>query len=266
MYLSQRLVWQRSFVKNVFCFALCSLKDYNFKYLPRDNRSYLVSTHGRMGGFPGGGRGRNLLVSCSGIKVALTGRGILLLLPDEEDRERGSSPPQSDLEPRSEESLSLGKAQGRLSQDRDGEGEWVGEPGTGLLQRWRLSMLRSLPGESRGVPGSRTGIRLNLGDDGESLRLSRAGGGEEETVTVLSIAPPAVSAWGCWFGSEERSGRPESLSGSLSFVRWAVRPLAGLGTGANSNLSPSSGALSDIPDGASSGIASLLSCTGDCGT
>lgn len=99
------------------------------------NMSYLVSTHGRMGGFPGGGRGRNLLVSCSGIKVALTGRGILLLLPDEEDRERGSSPPQSDLEPRSEESLSLGKAQGRLSQDRDGEGEWVGEPGTGLLQR-----------------------------------------------------------------------------------------------------------------------------------
>lgn len=91
------------------------------------NRRRLLSTHGRMGGFPGGGRGRNLLVSCSGTKVALTGRGILLLLPDEEDRERGSS--------RSEESLSLGKAQGRLSQDSEGEGEWVGEPGTGLLQR-----------------------------------------------------------------------------------------------------------------------------------
>ena len=80
-------------------------------------------------------------------------------------------------------------------------------------------MLRSLLGESRGVVGSRTGIRLCLGDVGESLRLSKAGGGEEETVTVLSIAPPAVSAWGCWFGSEERSGRPESLSGSLSLVR-----------------------------------------------
>lgn len=230
--------------------------------------SYLLSTHGRIGGFPGGGRGRNLLVSCSGRKLALTGRGILLLLPDEEDRERGSSPPQSDLEPRSEESLSLGKAQGRLSQDRDGEGEWVGEPGTGLLQRWRRSMLRSLVGESRTL-GSRTGIRLNLGDDGESLRLSRAGGGEEETVTVLSIAPPTASAWGCWFGSEERSGRPESLSGSLSFVRWEVGPLAGLGTGANSNFPPSfktsSGTLSDSPDGASRGIASLFSCTGDCG-
>lgn len=96
---------------------------------------YLLSTQGRIGGFPGGGRGRNLLVSCSGIKVALTGRGILLLLPDEDDRERGSSPTRSDLEPRSEGSLSLGKAEGRLSQDRDGEGEWVGEPGTGLLQR-----------------------------------------------------------------------------------------------------------------------------------
>lgn len=69
------------------------------------------------------------------MKVALTGRGILLLLPDEEDRERGSSPTQSDLDPRSEKSRSLGKTHGRLSQDRDGEGEWVGEPGTGLLQR-----------------------------------------------------------------------------------------------------------------------------------
>lgn len=233
-------------------------------------KSYLLSTHGRMGGFPGGGRGRNLLVSCSGIKVALTGRGILLLLPDEEDRERGSSPTHSDLEPRSEESLSLGKAQGRLSQDRDGEGEWVGEPGTGLLQRWRLSMWRSLLGESRRAVASRTGIRLSLGDEGESLRLSRAGGGEEETVTVLSIGPPAVSAWGCWFGSEERSGKPESLSGSRSFVRWAVGPLARLGTGANSNIPPSfkisSWSLPDLLDGASSGIASLLSCTGDCGT
>lgn len=150
-----------------------------------------------MGGFPGGGRGRNLLVSCSETKEALTGRGILLLLPDEEDRERGSSPTQSDLEPRSEKSLSLGRAQGRLSQDREGEGEWVGEPGTGLLQRWRLSMLRSLQGESRGELGSRTGIRLSLGDEGEFLRLSTGGGGEEDTVTVLSTAPPAVSAWGC---------------------------------------------------------------------
>ena len=69
-----------------------------------------------VGGFPGGGRGRNLL-------------------PDEMDRERGSSPSQSDLEPRSDKSLSLGKALGRLSQERDGQGEWVGEPGTGLLQR-----------------------------------------------------------------------------------------------------------------------------------
>ncbi len=49
-------------------------------------------------------------------------------------------------------------------------------------------------GESKGAPGSRTGIRLDFGDEGESLRLSRAGGGEEETVTVLSTAPPAVSA------------------------------------------------------------------------
>lgn len=157
--------------------------------------SYLLSAHGRRGGFPGGGRGRNLLVSSSGTKVALTGRGILLLLPDEEDRERGSSPTQSDLEHRSERSRSLSRAQGRLSQDRDGEGEWVGEPGAGLLQRWRRSMLlRSLLGESRGLFGSRTGIRLNLGDDGEPRLLSRAGGGEEETVTVLSRAPPAVSA------------------------------------------------------------------------
>lgn len=208
-------------------------------------------------------------MSCSGTKVALTGRGILLLPPDEEDRERGSSAAQSDLEPRSEGSRSLGRAQGRLSQDRDGEGEWVGEPGTGLLQRWRRSKWRSRLGESRGAPGSRTGIRLSLGDEGESLCLRKAGGGEEETVTVLSMAPPAVSAWGCWFGSEERSGRPESLSGSLSLVRWAAWPLAGLGTGANSNLPPSftisSGTLADLPDGASSGIASLFSCTGDCG-
>lgn len=173
--------------KNLFCFI-------NVLAI---HSSYLLSTHGRIGGFPGGGRGRNLLVSCSGTKVALTGRGILLLLPDEEDRERGSSPAQSDLEPRSEESLSLGRAEGRLSQDRDGEGEWVGEPGTGLLQRWRLSMLRSLLGESMGALGSRTGIRLSFGDKGESLRLSRGGGGEEEKVTVLSIAPPTVSAWGC---------------------------------------------------------------------
>lgn len=229
--------------------------------------SYLLSTQERIGGFPGGGRGWNLLGSCSGEKVALTGRGILLLLPDDEDRERGSSPPQSDLEPRSEESLSLGKTQGRLSQDRDGEGEWVGEPGTGLLQRWRLSMLRSLLGESRGAPGSRTGMRLSLGDRGESLLLRRAGGGDEETVTVLSTAPPAVSAWGCWLGSEDRSGRPESLSGSLSFVKWAEGPLAGLGTWPKSNLSPSfkfsSGSWSDLTDGASRGIASLFSCTGD---
>lgn len=147
-----------------------------------------------MGGFPGGGRGRNLLVSCSGTNVALTGRGILLLLHDDKDSERGSSPAQSDLEPRSEESLSLGRAEGRLSQDRDGEGEWVGEPGIGLLQRLRFSMFKSLLGESRGLLGSRTGIRLNLGDEGESLRLSRAGGGEEDTVTVLSTAPPTVSA------------------------------------------------------------------------
>lgn len=68
-----------------------------------------------------------MLASCSGTKVALTGRGILLLLPDEEDRERGSS--------RSDDGLSLGRALGRLSQDRDGDGEWVGDPGTGLLQR-----------------------------------------------------------------------------------------------------------------------------------
>lgn len=221
-----------------------------------------------MGGFPGGGRGRNLPVSCSGVKLPLTGRGILLLLPDEEERESGSSPPQSDLEPRSEDSRSLGRAQGRLSQDRDGEGECVGEPGTGLLQRWRRSAFRSLLGESRGALGSRTGIRLSLGDKGESLRRSRAGGGEEETVTVLSMAPPAVSAWGCWLGSEERSGRPESLSGSLSVVRWAA--LAGLGTGASSSLPSSfrisSAALSDLLDGASSGMASLFSCTGDCST
>ena len=78
----------------------------------------------------------NLLVNCSGAKGLFTGRGILLLLPDEEDRERGSSPSQSDLEPpRSDRSLSLGKAPGRLSQERDGQGEWVGVPGTGLLQR-----------------------------------------------------------------------------------------------------------------------------------
>lgn len=230
--------------------------------------SYLLSTHGRMGGFPGGGRGRNLLVSCSGsAKVALTGRGILLLLPDEEDRDRGSSPTQSDLEPRSEQSLSLGRAQGRLSQERDGEGEWVSEPGIGLLQRWRLSKLRSLLGESRGELGSRTGIRLSLGDKGESLCLSTAGGGEEET--VLSTVPPAMSTWGWWFGSEERSGRPESLSGSLSLIRWAVGPLTELGTGAKSNLPRSleiSSTSSDLPDGASGGTASPFSCAGDCGT
>lgn len=222
-----------------------------------------------MGGFPGGGRGKNLLVSCSGRNVALTGRGILLLLPEEDDRDRGSSPAQSDLEPRSEESLSLGRAQGRLSQDRDGEGECVGEPGAGLLQRWRLSMFRSLLGESNGLLGSRTGIRLNLGDDGESLRLSRAGGGDEETVTVLSTAPPAVSAWGCWFGSEERSGRPESLSGSLSLVRWNVGPLMGFNTGAESNFPPffklSSTSSSNLQDD-SSGGAVLLFCTGERGS
>lgn len=150
-----------------------------------------------MGGFPGGGRGRNLLFSCSGRNEALTGRGILLLLPEEDDKERGSSPTQSEREPLSEESLSLGKAQGRLSQDRDGEGECVGEPGTGLLQRCRFSRFRSLLGESKGLLGSLTGIRLSLGEEGESLCLSRAGGGEEETVTVLSTAPPAVSAWSC---------------------------------------------------------------------
>lgn len=53
----------------------------------------------------------------------LTGRGILLLLPEEDDRDRGSSAPQSDRDPRSDGSLSLEKTQGRLSQDRDGEGE-----------------------------------------------------------------------------------------------------------------------------------------------
>lgn len=53
--------------------------------------NYLVSRHG----FPGGGRGRNLTGSCFGMEVpvVLTGRGILLLLPDEEDRDRGSSAP-----------------------------------------------------------------------------------------------------------------------------------------------------------------------------
>lgn len=77
--------------------------------------SYLVSADTRPVGLPGGGRGRNLLESCSGMKVALTGRGILLLLPDEDDRDRGSS--------RSDDSLSLGSALGRLSQDSDGDGE-----------------------------------------------------------------------------------------------------------------------------------------------
>lgn len=69
------------------------------------------------------------------MNLAFTGCRILLLLPDEDEKDRGSSAPQSDREPRSEDGLSLGKAQGRLSQDREGEGEWVGEPGTGLLQR-----------------------------------------------------------------------------------------------------------------------------------
>lgn len=67
----------------------------------------------------------------------------------------------------------------------------MGEPGTGLLQRCRLSNLRSLLGDSRGELGSRTGMRLSLGEVKESVRLSTTGGGEEET--VLSIAPPAVS-------------------------------------------------------------------------
>lgn len=77
------------------------------------NLTYLVSALG----FPGGGRGRNLTASCLGAEVpeVLTGRGILLLLPDEEDRDRGSSTPQSDLDPLSEGSLSLSKRQGRLS-------------------------------------------------------------------------------------------------------------------------------------------------------
>lgn len=171
-----------------------------------NTHSYLVSAHARLDGFPGGGRGRNLLVSCSGRKVALRGRGILLLLPDEDDRDSGSS--------RSDDSRSLGSALGRLSQDSDGDGEWVGEPGTGLLQRCCLSAtLKSrMLGESRKMAGSRMGMRLNLGDNGESLGRRTAGGGEEETVAV-------VSACGCWCGSRERSGRPESLSGSLSLVR-----------------------------------------------
>lgn len=82
-------------------------------YLAACNLTYLVSTVG----FPGGGRGRNLTASCFGTEVleVLTGRGILLLLPDEEDRDRGSSAPQSDLDPLSEGSLSLGKRQGRFS-------------------------------------------------------------------------------------------------------------------------------------------------------
>lgn len=139
-----------------------------------------MSAHARADGFPGGGRGRNLLESCSGMKVALTGRGILLLLPDEDDRDRGSS--------RSDDSLSLGSALGRLSQDSDGDGEWVGEPGTGLLQRCRLSpaLASRLLGQSRKMAGSRTGIRLNLGEDGESLGRRTTSGGELETVAVVS--------------------------------------------------------------------------------
>lgn len=140
----------------------------------------------------------------------------------------------------------------------------MGEPGTGLLQRWRRSNLRSLLWDSRGELGSRTGIRLSLGEVEESVRLSITGGGEEET--VLSIAAPAGSpcCCCCWLGSEEWSGRPESLSGSLSFVSRVMRPLAGHGTEHNFNLSPSSVAVWQFPDGASSGIASLLSWTGDC--
>lgn len=140
-----------------------------------------MSAQARADGFPGGGLGRNLLESCSGMKVALTGRGILLLLPDEDDKDRSSS--------RSDDSLSRGSALGRLSQDSDGDGEWVGEPGTGLLQRCRLSPASRLLGESKKMAGSRTGMRLNLGEDGESLGRRATSGGEVETVAV-------VSAWG----------------------------------------------------------------------
>lgn len=124
----------------------------------------------------------------------MTGRGILLLLPEEEsERESRSSPSQSEREPRSEQERNLSRTpQGsRLSQESDGEGEWEGEPGTGLLQRWR----RSIVGESGTVVGSRMGMRLNLGEEGDSLRSRTkvGGGGEEEKVPVLSAALPAFS-------------------------------------------------------------------------
>lgn len=64
----------------------------------------------------------------------------------------------------------------------------MGEPGTGLLQRCRLSpaLASRLLGQSRKMAGSRTGIRLNLGEDGESLGRRMTSGGEEETVAVVS--------------------------------------------------------------------------------
>lgn len=101
-----------------------------------------------------------MALTCSEQKVALTGRGILLRLPELELRDRGSS-------------LSRGRAEGRLSQDREGEGECVGEPWRGLLQRFS-----SLLGESSG-----TGILLRRGEVGESLLLHDD-----------AAAPPAGSA------------------------------------------------------------------------
>jgi hypothetical protein len=237
--------------------------------------SYLLSTEGRAGGFPGGGRGRKPLASGSGSTEVHTGRGILLLLPEDDDSDRGSSPCQSQREPRSDGGRSRGRAPGRLSQDSDGEGECVGEPCTGLLQRWqRRSSAAAVgggparPGESRvGEAGSRTGIRLCRGEvEDESLRGRAGGGGDADTVTaVLSSAPqPPASAWSCWLGSEERSGRPESLSGSRSLVSWAQGPLAA-GASRSRSLRTSSEGSSSLLEGASRGMASLRSCAGDCG-
>ena len=206
----------------------------------------------------------------SGSTEVLTGRGILLLFPEDDDSDK------SQREPRSDGSQSRGRAPGRLSQDSDGEGECVGEPWTGLLQRWqrRSSAVAvggsARPGESRvGEAGSRTGIRLSRGEEEQESRRGRSGGGDADTVTaVLSSAPqPPASAWGCWLGSEERSGRPESLSGSRSLVSWAQGPLAaGRGSGASlsRSLRTSSEGSSGLLEGASRGMALLRSCTGDC--